>query len=445
VAAGDVEGCGSGAATAKLIDGIDGAVAALGDNAYPNGSTGDYAHCYDPTWGRFKSRTRPVPGNHDYDTPRAAGYFRYFGALAGPSGTGYYSYDVGSWHVVALNSNCGSVDCAAETQWLDSDLTAHPTPCTLAYWHHPRFSSGSVGDSSTVTPFWKVLYNHRATIVLSGHDHDYERFAPQDPAGRPDPGRGIRQFVVGTGGGSLGTFYGRDPNSQARSDTTFGVLKLTLRPDGYDWRFVPVDNGFTDSGSDTCGATATTTSAPAAPTTTTTGKEPVTEPTSRGPSALTTPTSAWPNTPASPTPAAPPPRPVRTAPPSTPSGSSRPSQAGLPDDPSVRSLTPPATTSAPVTPALPSADDPARAPGTAPAPSNPPDSAAPPSVAQSDTVTMSGTVATRAKSSSGRLLAGLFGVVLLVGDSLALAAVVRRGDSYDVVRHLWAVRHRFLR
>ena len=281
VAAGDIEGCGSGEATAKVIGGIDGAVAALGDNAYPSGSPSDYKQCYDPSWGRFKDRTHPVPGNHDYDTPKAAGYFGYFGAAAGPAGQGWYSYDLGSWHVVALNSNCGSVDCGAESRWLDSDLSAHPAACTLAYWHHPRYSSGSAGDNPTMNDFWKPLYDHGATVVLSGHDHDYERFAPQDPAGHQDPGRGIRQFVAGTGGGAPGSFFGRSANSEVRNNHTFGVLQLTLRPDGYDWRFVPASGGgFTDSGSDTChGSGPTPTSAPpAAPIASDTapGPEPVT-------------------------------------------------------------------------------------------------------------------------------------------------------------------------
>ena len=267
LASGDIEGCAAGASTARIIKGIDGAVAALGDNAYPSGSADDYAKCYDPTWGRFKDRTHPVPGNHDYDTPHAAGYFDYFGAAAGQPGRGYYSYDLASWHVVALNSNCDAIDCAAERAWLDGDLSAHPAPCTLAYWHHPRFSTGSAGDNAGLNTFWNVLYDHRASVVLSGHDHDYERFTPQDPAGHRDPGRGIRQFVVGTGGGALGSFYGRDANSEIRNNHTFGVLQLTLRPDGYDWRFLPTQGGgFTDSGSDTCSGAAppaTTTTTPA--------------------------------------------------------------------------------------------------------------------------------------------------------------------------------------
>lgn len=270
VAAGDIDGCGPGQATAKLAQGIDGTVAALGDNAYPSGSASDYSKCYDPTWGQFKDRTRPVPGNHEYDTANASAYFRYFGDLAGPAGRGYYSYDVGTWHVVALDSNCGPADCGAEKAWLDADLSAHPAPCTLAYMHHPRFSSGSAGNNPSLNTFWDVLYAHRASVVLSGHDHDYERFAAQNPAGRRDPGRGIRQFVVGTGGGALGSLFSAAPNSEVRNNRSMGVLQLTLRADGYDWRFVPISGGggFTDSGSDSCsGATPPTTVPPSSATT----------------------------------------------------------------------------------------------------------------------------------------------------------------------------------
>ena len=263
-AAGDIDGCGPGKDTARIIDGTDGVVAALGDNAYPSGSPSDFAQCYAPTWGQFKDRTRPVPGNHDYDVPKASGYFGFFGAAAGPAGTGYYSYDVGGWHIVGLNSNCSFVDCNTERAWLNDDLTAHPAPCILAYWHHPRFSSGSAGDNTTVNPFWKVLYDHNASVVLNGHDHDYERFAPQNPDGHADPGRGIREFIVGTGGGALGSLYGAAPNSEVRKQDSFGVLQLTLHPDSYDWRFVPVaGDPFTDSGSDTCGPAPAASPAPA--------------------------------------------------------------------------------------------------------------------------------------------------------------------------------------
>ncbi|HVW34502.1 MAG TPA: metallophosphoesterase [Acidimicrobiia bacterium] len=268
-AAGDIDGCAKGEDTANLVKKVAGPVATLGDNAYPSGSAGDYAKCYDPTWGAFKDRTHPSPGNHDYDANRATPYYQYFGAAAGQPGTGWYSYDVGTWHVVALNSNCDDVDCGKESNWLDSDLAAHPTACVLAYWHHPRFSSGNSGGSSATGAFWKVLYDHHASLVLNGHDHDYERFAPQNPSGKLDP-NGIREIVVGTGGASLGSMGGAAPNSQVRNNNAYGVLEVTLRPDGYDWRFVPVGGDrFTDSGSDTCKGTAPaappTTMAPAAP------------------------------------------------------------------------------------------------------------------------------------------------------------------------------------
>lgn len=258
LAAGDIDGCSSGGVgTAQVVEGTDGAVATLGDNAYPSGSASDYARCYDKTWGRFKDRTHPVSGNHDYDDAKAAGYYGYFGAAAGPAGNGYYSYDIGTWHVVALNSNCSSVDCNAERAWLDKDLNAHPARCIAAYWHHPRFSSGSAGPNAALDDFWVPLYDHRASIVLSGHDHDYERFAPQDPNGHRAAGRGIREFVVGTGGGALGTLYAASPNSEVRNNRAFGVLQVTLRPDGYDWKFRPAAGEmFTDSGSDVCSGVA---------------------------------------------------------------------------------------------------------------------------------------------------------------------------------------------
>jgi len=269
-AAGDIDGCNAGADTAKLVSKTTGPVATIGDNAYPSGSASDFAQCYDPTWGAFRDRTHPVAGNHDYDVSKATPYYQYFGAAAGAPGSGWYSYDVGSWHVVALNSNCDDVDCGKQANWLDSDLTAHPAACILAYWHHPRFTSGTSGGNDAVGAFWKVLYAHQATLVLNGHDHDYERFAPQDPSGHADPAHGIREFVVGTGGASLGSFAGVAPNSQVRNNGNYGVIELTLGDGGYDWRFVPTPGShFTDSGSDTCRGTA-----PAAPTSTTAAPAP---------------------------------------------------------------------------------------------------------------------------------------------------------------------------
>ncbi|HEY3186839.1 MAG TPA: metallophosphoesterase, partial [Solirubrobacteraceae bacterium] len=258
-AAGDIASSSSGAAaTAALLDaGNPDAVLALGDNAYSGGSALDYATRYGPTWGAHAFRTRPVAGNHDYDTPGAAGYFGYFGVAAGQTGTGYYSYGLGTWHVIALNSNCKEAGgCAAgslQEQWLRADLAAHPSSCTLAYWHHPRFSSGKHGSHDAVEPLWQALFDAGADVILTAHDHNYERFAPQGPAGVLDPERGLRQFVVGTGGGSNYPLKLPIANSEVSNDETWGVLELTLRDTGYDWRFVPVaGQTFTDAGSAPC-------------------------------------------------------------------------------------------------------------------------------------------------------------------------------------------------
>ena len=258
VAAGDIASCASSGdeATAELLANTRGTVAALGDTAYPDGTAAQFRDCYAPSWGRFKSRTRPAVGNHEYNSPGAAPYYAYFGASAGPAGKGYYSYDKGSWHVVVLNSNCWEVPCAAgsaQERWLRADLAAHPSRCTLAYFHHPRFSSGAYGANSSVAPFWKALYEARAEVVLNGHAHNYERFAPQKPDGTLARKRGIRQFVVGTGGVSHGAFQTAQPNSQARNADTYGVLRLTLQRGGYGWNFKPVaGKTFADTGSKSC-------------------------------------------------------------------------------------------------------------------------------------------------------------------------------------------------
>jgi Calcineurin-like phosphoesterase len=259
VGAGDIAHCLStgDTATAALLDTIAGTVFTAGDNVYPSGSTNDFRDCYDPTWGRHKARTRPAPGNHDYKTPGAVGYYGYFGAAAGDPMTGYYSYDLGTWRIIVINSNCTFIGgCQAgspQEQWLRADLAAHPTACTLAYWHHPRFSSGpNHGSDPQMQPIWQALYDAGADVVVSGHDHDYERFAPQDPTGIADP-NGIRSFVVGTGGSRLNPISTPIANSEVHNDDTFGVLKLTLHPTSYDWEFVPVAGGtFSDSGSDAC-------------------------------------------------------------------------------------------------------------------------------------------------------------------------------------------------
>ena len=205
----------------------------------------------------IKERTKPSPGNHEYETPGASGYFNYFGAAAGDPEEGYYSYDLGSWHVISLNSNCSSVPggCAAgspQEQWLKADLAAHSNTCTLAYWHHPRFSSGVHGDDTSVAPFWDALYLAGADVVLNGHDHDYERFAPQNPSGQADPAQGIREFVVGTGGAELRNFSRIKPNSEAQVEQKNGVIKMTLRPDGYDWQFLTASAGMAESGTGQC-------------------------------------------------------------------------------------------------------------------------------------------------------------------------------------------------
>jgi hypothetical protein len=263
VGAGDIAECGQAGAeqTAMLLDAIEGTVFTTGDNAYPDGSAADYANCYGPTWGRHKAGTRPAIGNHDYHTPGAPAYFDYFGAAAGEPGKGYYSYDLGAWHIVVLNSNCGDIDgCHAgspQEQWLRADLAAHPATCTLAYFHHPRFSSGpdhrpNIRNNTDVQPFWQALYEAGADVVLAGHAHLYERFAPQEPDGKANP-NGLRQFVVGTGGGGLYDFGSTVANSEVRYNASYGVLKVTLHPNSYDWQFVPVaGNTFSDTGSAAC-------------------------------------------------------------------------------------------------------------------------------------------------------------------------------------------------
>src|SRR6059058_1114760 len=202
VGAGDIGDCkrNGDSLTANLLDAIPGTVFALGDNAYPSGSSSDFANCYGPTWGRHKARTRPVPGNHDYNTAGAAGYFGYFGAAAGESGKGYYSFNLGAWHIIALNSDLPMDAGSTQEQWLRADLAAHPAACTLAYWHHPLFSSSTVAVLGAARATWQDLYDAGAELVLNGHHHDYERFAPQNPAGEVDQVHGIQEIVAGTGG-----------------------------------------------------------------------------------------------------------------------------------------------------------------------------------------------------------------------------------------------------
>jgi hypothetical protein len=266
VGAGDIAGCSSLAgaeATAKLIAQIPGTVFAAGDLAYDRGTTEEFLNCYDPTWGEFKDRTRPTPGNHEYGSGGGRAYFAYWGGRAGSREKSYYSFDLGRWHVIALNTNCkapGVGGCQAgsrEEAWLQADLAEHLQSCVVAFGHHALYSSG-IFKSHAVHPelrdLWRDLYEAHADLVLAGHEHSYERFAPQDPDGHLDMANGIREIVVGTGGRSHGPLGTPTPNSEVRNMDTFGVLKLTLWPDRYTWEFIPADSGegFHDSGGGRC-------------------------------------------------------------------------------------------------------------------------------------------------------------------------------------------------
>ena len=248
--------CRQKATSNLLVGGRYKAVLVLGDIQYEDGSYEKFLESYDPAWGRVKGITRPTPGNHEYETDDAEGYFRYFGRRAGDPTRGYYSFDLAGWHIVSLNSNCEQIGgCgpgSRQLRWLRADLAAHRSACTLAYWHHPRFSSGEHGSDPTYVAFWRALYNANADVVLVGHDHDYERFAPQRADGVRDQRRGLRGFVVGTGGKNLRTFTKVRANSESRDVTTFGVLELTLGSDAYAWRFRPAVGTFTDAGSARC-------------------------------------------------------------------------------------------------------------------------------------------------------------------------------------------------
>jgi acid phosphatase type 7 len=259
LAAGDIARCGASgsAATAKIINKYPtGAVALMGDNAYESGSATEYATCYDPVWGSFIGRTHPAPGNHDFITTGGTGYYGYFGAAAGKPGQGYYSYNLGAWHMIVLNSTCGDAGgcgaSSAQGKWLKADLAAHPAVCTMGYWHHPLFSSGEWGDNTSMQPLVQLLYNAGADVMLGGHDHDYERFAPQNPQGGLDTAKGIVQFVAGTGGSNNTPWTIVQPNSIIRQNTDFGILMFTLHATSYDWQFIPVSGSFKDSGTASC-------------------------------------------------------------------------------------------------------------------------------------------------------------------------------------------------
>jgi hypothetical protein len=244
VGAGDIAICkrADSAITAKMIESMPGTVFIAGDASNDEGKADQYRDCFSPTWGQLLGRIRAAVGNHDYDTKNAAPYYAYFGAAAGPVGKGYYSYDLRTWHIIVLNSECkyvgGCQKNSPEEQWLRADLAAHPNKCTLAIWHRPRFCSGEEGEDDEVSDFWEDLYEAGTELVLNGHNHLYERFAPQDPDGNFDPQKGIREFVVGTGGATLERFQDLPAaNSEVRIAKSFGVLKLTLYKNSYNWHF----------------------------------------------------------------------------------------------------------------------------------------------------------------------------------------------------------------
>ncbi|MFC7594812.1 DNRLRE domain-containing protein [Terrabacter sp. GCM10028922] len=254
VGAGDISNSGTGdSATAALINSIPGTVFTTGDNVYDGGTPSEFNTYYNPTWGQFKARTKPAPGNHEYHTADAAGYFGYFfgGQTAGNE---YYSYDLGNWHIVSLNSEIAHSAGSAQETWLRNDLANNTRPCTLAYWHKPLFTSGANHSPDTSQrPLFQALYDSNADVVVAGHNHQYERFAPMNPTGGADPTRGIRQFVAGMGGGSHYSFGTIQPNSEARNSDTYGVLKLTLHSNSYDWQFVPeAGKTYGDSGTTAC-------------------------------------------------------------------------------------------------------------------------------------------------------------------------------------------------
>jgi PKD repeat protein len=256
IGAGDIAGCPAGyedETTAALVEQYPTAtVFTLGDNAYPDGTASDFSDCYAASWGRFKDRTRPAPGNHDYHSTGAPGYFGYYGALAGPPGRGYYSYDLGGWHILSLNSEIDAGATSLQADWLRQDLLDHPSACSLAYWHKPLFTSGLHSPETAMRPLFSILYDSGVDVVLSGHNHQYERFAPQRPDQSRDDAHGIRYFVVGSGGAALYEFPRSEPNSEVRYKG-FGVLRLTLAANGYHWEFLPVPGAtFRDAGTGEC-------------------------------------------------------------------------------------------------------------------------------------------------------------------------------------------------
>jgi hypothetical protein len=256
VAAGDIASCfwRGDEATARLLDDIGGVIATLGDNVYPSGTEREFRQCYDRSWGRHLDRTRPAVGNHEYKTRDAEPYFDYFGERAGPRGKGWYSYDHEGWHLIVLNSEEPLKRGSEQHSWLVDDLRRNRgTRCTLAYFHHPRYSSGKHGGKERVMDAYRALYDGGADVLLTGHDHHYERFAPMDPVGRVDRERGIRTFVVGTGGAPSYRMRATEPHSEALGDDIRGVLRMVFHPDSYEWEFVAIPGRrFHDEGRGEC-------------------------------------------------------------------------------------------------------------------------------------------------------------------------------------------------
>jgi hypothetical protein len=266
IGAGDIGYCGSelpydgDEKTADLIKSVlsqepNATVFTAGDSVYGSGTLTEIMKCFEPSWGQFKERIRPSPGNHDYMTDQGAPYYAYFGAAAGEAGKGYYSYDLGDWHIVALNSNCDDIACGPDSQqvkWLQDDLRKSGKLCSLMYWHHPRFSSGLGGGLGSVSTFWKTAVEMGVEVVVNGNDHNYERFSPLDAVGNADP-NGTRLFVVGTGGSELRGLGIPQPNSEVRYSGTNGVIMFRLFPGRYEWKFIPVqDISLTDAGTGVC-------------------------------------------------------------------------------------------------------------------------------------------------------------------------------------------------
>jgi hypothetical protein len=253
LAAGDVGVCGSRPAieTGLMLDSLAGTILAVGDLAYRHGTAEDFANCFDPVWGRHKARMRPSPGNHEYESSGAQPYFDYFGGLAGPSGQGYYSFRAGDWLVLSLNSNLPVGGSTAQGQWIRSELSASSSRCTLAYFHHPLYSSGPNGDNARLAGLWQMLYEQGVDVIIGAHEHMYERYAPMSPDGQRNDARGIRQFIVGTGGAGLYTVMRTHPQSEAQI-VAHGLLKLTLTAQGYGWEFLQVGGLRSDVGADVC-------------------------------------------------------------------------------------------------------------------------------------------------------------------------------------------------